>query len=176
MTSPPDIQNLLPYLFTNFKHQLRQQDQAPSTSPHRNTASIPDLHITFQQTPTNQHNNMAPFYSSVPSAIAPTPTYTATCSHSTVPLMTQYSRLFTIVSPTPYAPMASSFTISEILHEISKADIPAQPTSTLDLMVKTASSGTAYGCLSTGSTFGIISGIAFVVIILAFIVVKCLRH
>jgi hypothetical protein len=90
--------------------------------------------------------------------------------------MTQYSTLSTIVSPTPYASMASSFTISEILHEISKADIPAQPTSTLDLMVKTASSGTASGGLSTGATLGIISGIVFVVIILAFIVVKCLRH
>jgi hypothetical protein len=147
-----------------------------ASSPHRNTVSIPDLHITFQKPPTNQHNNMPPFYSSVPSAIAPTPAYTATYLHSTVPLMMQYSTLSTIVSPTPYASMASSFTISEILHEISKADIPAQPTSTLDLMVKTASYGSGSGGLSTGATLGIISGIVFVVIILAFIVVKCLRH
>jgi hypothetical protein len=121
---------------------------------------------------TNQHISMAPFPQTL-SAIAPTPT--AVYSHPAMPLLTQLSALATIVTPTPYMPMASSTSISDILHDISKADIAAQPISTLDLKAKSSTPGSEGG-MSTGATLGIIGGVILVCIILAAVVVKVLHH
>jgi len=68
---------------------------------------------------------MAPL--NIPNAIAPLAT--STYSPPAMPLVTQFSALATIVTPTtPYTPMASPSSISDILHEISKADVAAEPT------------------------------------------------
>ncbi|KAG9195204.1 hypothetical protein G6011_00324 [Alternaria panax] len=58
--------------------------------------------------------------------------------------------------------MVSSHTVEDI-HRISAADIPARPTSTLDLAMKAEAPGSDGGRLSTGATVGIIVvGIAIV--------------
>ena len=115
---------------------------------------------------------MAPL--NVPSAIAPLAT--STYSIPAMPLVTQLSALATIVTPTtPYTPMVSPSSISDILHEISKADVAAEPTSTLDLKVKSSSSG-AEGGLSTIAVVGIIGGILVGMLILGFVVVKMCHH
>ena len=117
---------------------------------------------------------MAPLAPSIINALYSEPT--STYSIPAMPLVTQLSALATIVTPTtPYTPMASPSSISDILHEISKANVAAEPTSTLDLKVKSSSSG-AEGGLSTKSVVGIIGGILVGMLILGFIVVKMCHH
>jgi hypothetical protein len=71
-----------------------------------------------------------------------------------------------------YTTLATPFTIEDIIHQISAADIPAQPTSTLDFTIKTASSGSDSGGLSTAATIGIIAGVIILLFVLGIFVVK----
>lgn len=117
---------------------------------------------------------MAPLSLYIYSDVAPLAT--SMYSHPAMPLVTQLSALATIVTPTtPCTSKASPSSISDIVHEISKADVAAQPTSTLDLKLKSSSSG-AEGGLSTMAVVGIVGGIILAMIIGVFIVVKVCHH
>ncbi|RYN32228.1 hypothetical protein AA0112_g6273 [Alternaria arborescens] len=121
---------------------------------------------------------MPAFYPYIPSAVAPTPTHNCNCA----PYMPPFSVLTpTVISPVDSAPtsfstLVSSHTIEDILHRISAADTPAQPTSTLDLAMKAEAPGSDGGGISTGATIGIIIAGIVLLLIIAFVVVKVLRY
>jgi hypothetical protein len=72
--------------------------------------------------------------------------------------------------------MVSSLTIDDIIHQISAADIPAQPTSALDLAHKAEALVAEGGGLSGGATAAIIGGIVAFLIVLTIVLVKVCRH
>ena len=119
---------------------------------------------------------MPPFYPYTPSAIAPTPTCSSTHSLPSFTLLTLIATPAAISTPMAYTTLATSSTIEDIIHQISAADIPAQPMSTLDFTIKTASSGSDRGGLSTAATIGIIAGVIILLFVLGIFVVKRWRY
>lgn len=155
-------------LFTTFHHSL---------STHHKILSKLDFQPPLYPTE-RHHNNMPPFYPYIPSAVAPTPTHNCNCAPSMSPFSLLTPKVTSSVDSvaTSFSTLVSSHTIEDILHRISAADTPAQPTSTLDLVMKAEAPGSDGGGISTGATIGIIIGGIVLLLGIALVVVKVLRY
>ncbi|RYN31600.1 hypothetical protein AA0115_g4014 [Alternaria tenuissima] len=121
---------------------------------------------------------MPPFYPCISSAVAPTPTHNCNCAPSMSPFSLLTPKVTSPVDsfPTSFSTLVSSHTIEDILHPIFEADTPAQPTSTLDLVMKAEAPRSDGGDISTAATIGIIIGGIVLLFGIALVVVKVLRY